>query len=147
VTYFDTGYLAKCYVDEPGSAEVRALAEERERIACSIYGRMELHAALHRKVRERNLTRRQLEVVLRQLELDEEQGLWAWIPLTEAIIASVAAAFRTLPSSVFVRTGDAIHLVTARGQSLSELFSGDAHMLSAAPHFALVGRNVIPAAG
>ncbi len=145
MTYFDTGYLAKCYVEESGSEEVRALAAERERIACSIYGRMELHAALHRKLREEILSREQLEIVLRQLDLDEEQGLWTWIPLTDAIISAVAASYRQLPASVFVRTGDMIHLATARSQAMTEIFSGDIHMLAAAPHFGLAGRNVIGA--
>jgi hypothetical protein len=68
MTYFDSGYLAKCYVEERGSTEVRTLARERDRIACSEYGRLELHAALHRKLREGHLTRAELEAVFRQLE-------------------------------------------------------------------------------
>jgi hypothetical protein len=145
VTYFDTGYLAKCYVEESGSEQVRALAAERERIACSVYGRMELHAALHRKLREELLSRDRFEIVVRQLDLDEEQGLWNWLPLTDAIISAVAASYRRLPASVFVRTGDMIHLLTAQNQAMTEIFSGDIHMLAAAPHFGLVGRNVITA--
>ncbi len=142
MTYFDTGYLAKCYLDEPASAAVRDLSAERERIACSVYGRMELLAAFHRKLREENLSRTQLEIVLRQLDLDEQQGLWSWLPLTDAIMQAVASIFRTLPPSVFLRTGDAIHLATARSQSLPEVWSGDARLIAAAPHFGLVGRSV-----
>jgi predicted nucleic acid-binding protein len=142
VTYFDTGYLAKCYLEEPGSVAVRELAGERERIACSAYGRMELLAAFHRKLREKSLSRAQLQIVLRQLDLDEEQGLWAWLPLTNAIMASVVSIFRTLPPSVFLRTADAIHLATARSESLPEVWSGDIRLIAAAPHFGLVGRSV-----
>ena len=31
--YFDTAYLAKCYLNEPGSDEVRKLAAESSKIA------------------------------------------------------------------------------------------------------------------
>ena len=54
--YFDTAYILKCYVKEHGWERVRALASDHERIVCSVYGRLELHAALHRKVREGELT-------------------------------------------------------------------------------------------
>ena len=143
MTYFDTDYLAKCYIVENGSAEVRVLARERERIACSVFGRMELHAVFHRKLREKSLTASQLEIVLKQLDLDEQQGLWTWLPLTDAIVATVAATFRSLPASVSLRTGDAIHLASARSASLPEIFSGDIRVVAAAPHFGLTGRNVI----
>ncbi len=147
MTYFDSGYLAKCYVEERGSAEVRALARERDRIACSEYGRLELHAALHRKLREGFLTRAELEAVFRQLELDERERLWTWLPLTDRVMADVASAFRELPESVFLRTGDAVHLVSARASAFTEIWSGDLRLVAAAPHFALVGRSVSVGSG
>jgi predicted nucleic acid-binding protein len=124
VTYFDTGYLAKCYLNEPDSSAVQLLA------------------AFHRKLRENALSSATLEIVLRQFDLDEQQSLWTWLPLTDAIMAAVVSAFRTLPPSVFLRTGDAIHLATARSQSLPEVWSGDARLIAAAPHFGLVGRSL-----
>jgi hypothetical protein len=134
--------LAKCYLDEDGSAEVRALARNRDHIACSEYGRMELHAVLHRNLREGWIPRTQLDVLFRQLDLDEKERLWTWLPLTERVMAEVASAFRVLPESVFLRTGDAIHLATARMNAFTEIWSGDLRLLSAAPHFGLVGRRV-----
>jgi hypothetical protein len=80
MTYFDTAYMLKCYVEEPGWEQVRAFAGSCERIACSVYGRLELHAALHRKLREERLSERGLDVVLRQLNVDESVGLWEWLP-------------------------------------------------------------------
>jgi hypothetical protein len=105
--------------------------------------RDEIHAVFHRKLRETSLTRAQLEIILKQFELDEQQGLWTWLPLTGAIVASVVSTFRSLPASVNLRTGDAIHLVSAQSASLSEIFSGDIRVAAAAPHFGLTGRNVI----
>jgi predicted nucleic acid-binding protein len=141
--YFDTAYLLKCYIKEVGWEEVRALAQQREMVACSAYGKMELHAALHRKLREGEVTGRQLTTIFGQLELDESQRLWTWLSLTEFIMVSVVDSFRTLPDRVFVRTADAVHLVTAKTNGFSDIYSNDTHLLAAAPHFGLEGKNII----
>ena len=141
--YFDTAYLLKCYVKETGWQEVRLLARQYERIGCSAYGRIELHAALHRKLREREATERQLKTIFDQLELDESQHLWNWLPLTETIMASVVNSFRNLPGQIFLRSADAVHLVTAKTNAFRELYSNDIHLLAAAPHFGLEGKNII----
>ena len=143
MTYFDTAYILKCYVKEDGWQAVRALAQSRERIACSVYGRLELHAALHRKMRENDLTERQLEVVLRQFGVDDRAGIWTWLPLTTAIMTAVTTTYATLARHVFLRTGDAVHLLTAKQSGLDEVFSNDERMLAAAPAVGIVGRNVI----
>ena len=143
MSYFDTAYLLKCYVKEDGWEAVRAFARRRQRIACSIHGRMELLAALHRKLREGELTRPQLSVVLRQLDVDESEKLWEWIPLSPAIIEAVVETFRDLPREVFLRTGDAVHLLSARAHGLTEIYSNDRHLLRAAPHLGLTGRDLI----
>ena len=143
MTYFDTAYILKCYVKEDGWQAVRALARSRDRIACSVYGRLELHAALHRKVRENDLTERQLEVVLRQFGVDDRAGIWTWLPLTTAIMTVITTTFTTLSRQVFLHTGDAVHLLTAKQNGLDEVFSNDERLLAAAPEIGIVGRNVI----
>ena len=143
MTYFDTAYIVKCYVKEDGWQQVRKLARDQERIACSVFGRLELHAALHRKMRENPLAEDQLKVVLRQFRADEEKRLWTWLPLTAAIMTEVAATFSSLPGDVFLRTGDAIHLLTARQNGLQEVFSNDQRLLDAAPAVGMLGHNVI----
>lgn len=141
--YFDTAYLLKCYLDEPGCEPVRAFARDCERIACSVYGRLELHAALHRKLREGRLTGPHLEVVLRQLSVDESVRLWEWLPLTGAVMNAVADTYGSLPRDVFLRTGDAVHLLSAREHGLTEVYSNDRRLLAAAPYVGMTGRDVI----
>lgn len=143
MSYFDTAYLLKCYVKEHGWEAVRRFAHDRRRIACSIFGRMELLAALHRKLREGELTAPQVTVVLRQFDLDESEKFWEWIPLSSAIVEGVADTFRSLPRGVFLRTGDAVHLLSARAHGFTEIYSNDTHLLRAAPHLGLTGRNLI----
>ena len=140
--YFDTAYLLKCYVAEPGCEPVRAFARDSERIACSVYGRIELYAALHRKLREGRLTRRHLDVVLRQLSVDESVRLWQWLPLTTAVMTAVADAYASLPRDVFLRAGDAVHLLSAREHGLREIYSNDRRLLAAAPYVGMTGLSL-----
>ncbi len=50
--YFDSTYVAKVYLLEHGSAEVRALTTTQPEVACSEIGKVELASVLHRKLRE-----------------------------------------------------------------------------------------------
>ena len=141
--YFDTAYLVKCYINEAGSNAVRSLARRHGRIACCEFGRLELHAAFHRNFRDGMIDRAYLDVVTMQFEVDEQDHLWYWLPLTRDIMGAVIEAFQTLPSNVYLRTADAIHLCCAREHELQEIHTNDTHLLHAAQHFDLVGKNVI----
>ena len=141
--YFDTAYILKCYVKEHGWERIRALACDHDRIACSVYGRLELHAALHRKLREGELTEQQHDIVRRQLSVDESVRLWQWIPLSATTMNAVVDTFAGLSRRVFLRTGDAVHLLSAREIGCAAVYSSDRHLLAAAPHVGLTGRDVI----
>lgn len=141
MVYFDSAYLVKCYVKEPGWEPVRSLARRCESVACSIYGKLEVSAALHGKHREGELTQNQMDALYQQLDLDESHRLWTWLPITDKIKTEVVKSFRSLPPSVFLRTADALHLVTAKDQGLSEIYSNDVHLLTAARYFGIVGKN------
>ena len=143
MTYFDTAYILKCYVKEHGWENVRDLAQKCERIACSIYGRLELHAALHRKLREGEITEQQLNIILRQLSLDESMRLWEWLPLSSATLTAVVNTYTSLAPDVFLRAGDAVHLISARIVGFTKIYSNDKHLLAAAPHVNMTGCNVI----
>ena len=108
--YFDTSYVARCYVEDAGWEAVRALAGE-EPVACCSLGRVETAAALHRKLREGSLTPEDHAEVALQLRDDCEAGLWRWLPMGDALAAAAAEKLRTLPASVFIRGADAVHVV------------------------------------
>ena len=144
--YFDTAYILKCYVKEYGWEKVRKFACDHGRIACSIYGRLELHAALHRKLREGELTEQQLNIVLRQLSVDESTRLWEWIPLSSGIMTAIADTFVRLSRRVFLRTSAAVHLLSAMELGCTAVYSNDRHLLAAAPYVGIMGRNVIGSA-
>jgi len=143
VIYFDTSYLAKCYLNEPGSDEVRGLAVEAERVACCAFGRLELAATIHRKLREKGLTYAQYRVILSQFDSDEADHIWTWLPVTPELLIKASARFRSLKASTYLRSADALHLACAVENGFKEIWTNDRHLLEAASTFKIKGRNVI----
>jgi len=45
---------------------------------------------------------------------------------------------------VFLRAADAIHLATAAESSFPIVYSNDVHVLAAAQHFGIQGKNILP---
>ncbi len=71
-----------------------------------------------------------------------EMGTWNLIPVSESQLWEVHEVLRSLASTVFVRAGDAIHLVAARMAGFTEIWTSDRHILEAARHFRIDGRSV-----
>ena len=141
--YLDTSYIAKCYLQEPGSAEVLAWIEGKSGLSCCHHGRLELVSAVKRHVRERRLSASDALRTFRFLEADERQGLWCWIPLTEDLVRRACERIRTVPDDVFLRSADALHLTCAAEHGFESVYSHDRHLLAAAPHFGLGGHDLL----
>lgn len=141
--YFDTAYLAKCYLNEHGSDQVRNLASESERIACCAFGRLELAATIHRNLREGKITRQQSQIIFEQFDLDESNHIWTWLPVSPELLAGATARFRSLAATSYLRADDALHLTCAAEHGFREIFSNDRHLIEAAPAFKIKARNVI----
>ena len=140
--YLDSAYVAKCYVNEPDSQRVRALVRGDDDLQTSALCLAEMACIFHRHVREKGLTRSQALALRSAFMEDVEDGVWLLHPVSEAILRKVEAAVRNLPASVYLRAGDAIHLVSARDAGLTEVWTNDRHLLGAARHFGLRGRSV-----
>ena len=141
--YFDTSYLVKCYLPEPGSEEVRCLAADGGHLACCALGKLEMVAALHRNLREGELSERGFEAVMRQVELDDSHRLVHWFPVTEHLLREACGALLRLSQGVFVRSADCLHLTCAKEHGFDAVYSNDQHLLAAAPFFGLRGVNVL----
>jgi predicted nucleic acid-binding protein len=144
VSYFDSSYIAKFYLDEPESDAVRRLAESLGQVRCATIGQVEVAAVVHRKFREGAFHAGALREVMGQFDDDCNQGLWTWLPLTAAIAARAAAVFARLPRSTFLRAADALHLMCAQEHGLPEVYTNDRHMSAAARHFRLKTLTVTP---
>lgn len=140
--YFDSNYIARLYLEDPGWQAVRALAA-RAPLACGRHGQTEVIAALHRKLREGSFTSIQYRQILEQFELDCAQKAYFWLPLAPAVIDRSTQIFQRLPATVFLRAADALHLACAAVNHFHEIYSNDLRLLAAAAHFGLQGVNVV----
>lgn len=135
MSYFDSAYIAKFYVDEPESNAVRRLAESLGRVHCSALGRVEVATVFHRKWREGAFTESAFREVSAQFTDDSAAGLWTWISITDKLIIDTAESIRTLGKTTTIRSADALHLICAKSHGLRRVYTNDRHMLLAAPVF------------
>jgi predicted nucleic acid-binding protein len=141
--YFDAALVAKFYVNEPGRDAVRRLARRAGTVATSGIAIAEVAAAFHRKLREGSIDTRVFEALQGQFQHDVARGLWTVIGPTPALFDEVRALFARLDRRVFLRSLDAVHLMTAKTERFDRVYSNDAHLLAACPTVHLAGINPI----
>ena len=141
--YFDAALVAKFYVNEPGRDAVRRLAKRVGAVATSGIAVAEVAAAFHRKLREGSIDVPMFDALQGQFHHDMRRGLWTLIEPTPALLQQVRALFARLDRSVFLRSLDAVHLITAKAEHFDRLYSNDTHLLAACPSVRLKGVNPI----
>ena len=137
ILYFDAAFIAKFYLQEPEREAVRTVAEDSAGVVSLVIGRLETALAFQRKLREGALTPEAHETLLAQFEIDCEDGLWSWLPVTDDLVASARKTTRGLPAGTFVRSLDALHLTCARWHGYERIYSNDRNLTQASPHFGL----------
>lgn len=140
--YFDASYLVRLYYSDSGAEAVRALAAT-DHLACAAHGQAEMIAAFHRKLREGAIRPAAYSALLRQVRAHNELGAFRWLAQDQEIFSRIADVYAKLPATVFLRAADAIHLATAAESGFRIVYSNDAHLLRAAEHFGIEGRDVI----
>ena len=140
--YLDSAYVAKCYVTESGSKKVRELVRAESELHSSAWCVAEVACIFHRHTRAKSLTREEALKLQTGFRQDVENGVWLLSPVSEELLHRVERAMQQLSPDVFLRAGNAVHLVTAREAGFSEIWTNDRHLLAAAPHFGLRGRAV-----
>ena len=139
--YFDSALVAKFYVNEPGREGVRRTARQAGIVVTSGIAVAEVSAAFHRKLREGAVDRPVFRALQSQFEHDVQDGLWKLVGPTEALLQEVQSLFLTLDKSVFLRSLDALHLVTAKAEGFGRVYSNDRHLLNACASVGLKGIN------
>jgi len=71
-----------------------------------------------------------------------QEGLWKLMPVHEALLRRTSALIVAAPPTLFIRTANAVHLVTAHETGEREVWTNDPHMLASASYFGLTGRSV-----
>jgi predicted nucleic acid-binding protein len=140
--YFDTAYVAKCYLNEPTGKEVRRLARDASALYTSMLSVAELACVFHRQVREGKLNTAQAAKWTETFLADVRDGVWTLLPVSRRILFRIESLARGLPLAAYLRAGDAIHLVSAVEAGFSDIWSNDRHLLTAAHYFGLEGRSV-----
>ena len=73
---------------------------------------------------------------------DIQDGVWSLIPISDGFLFRAELLISTVRGSLYLRAGDAVHLVSAQEAGFTEIWSNDRHMLAAAPAFGLTGKSV-----
>jgi uncharacterized protein len=135
--FCDTSTLAKYYVSEPETASVQCHLDKEDQVVASELAKVELMAVFHRRLREGKWTQREFQAVVRQFSKDDITGYWDWLPIESRIVEEAAKAFVTLSETVYLRSADCLHLITALRHSFGEIYTHDSHQQKAAPAFGL----------
>jgi predicted nucleic acid-binding protein len=130
--FCDTSAAAKIYVPERESRAVRRLFEAEDEVCLSELARLELMGVFHRRLREGIWTQADFLAAIRQFSNDDIGGFWTWLPLDKPIIETAAKTYATLPRTVFLRSSDCLHLVTALHHNFAEIYTYDTHQSVAA---------------
>ena len=94
-------------------------------------------------IEEHPLTPEALEQVITALGAGRRARTVADIGVTSELLEKARKAVLDIPNTVFVRSGDALHLACAEEQGFQEVYTNDRHMLQAARYFHVTGVNVL----
>ncbi len=128
----DTSTIAKFYVFELESAAVRHRLDAEDAVCVSELVRVEIMGVFHRRLRKGKWSRDEFLNAAGQFAADDMSGYWTWMPLDTTILEAAAKTFTTLPTSVFLRASDCMHLVTAIHHNFAAIFTHDKHQRVAA---------------
>jgi predicted nucleic acid-binding protein len=113
--YLDASYIAKFYFNEPESCRVRETVRKADFIRSSMWALAEFHAVIHRRLREGSTSPSSLSL---NAAHDLPSRFARHIPVNEALLRRTSALMVSSPRDLFIRTADAVHLVTrSRPQS------------------------------
>ena len=140
--YFDSAYVAKCYLNEPDAEAVRELARSASALHSSALCIAEVACVFHRQFREGVLPARQASVLRKQFRDDVGNDVWNLIPIANRVLQDVELLVRNIGSDCYLRAADAIHLASAIGYGFEEVWTNNRHLLKAASRAGLTGRAV-----
>ena len=139
--YLDSAYIAKYYLNEPDAETVRDAIHRARSLVSSEWSVVEVGYAFHRHFRQGALSELQYRELLHAFRKHIEDGPWDLVPLDGRLIRRVSTVMDSLPSHLFLRSGDIVQLISAQEAGEQEIWTSDKHMLAAASHFGLTARS------
>ena len=140
--FCDTSAAVKIYSSERESNAVKAHFEAEDELCLSDLARVEVMSVFHRRLREGIWNRIHFLSAVSQFSKDDLSGFWTWLPLDKLIIDAASKIYTMLPGTVFLRSSDCIHLVTALHHNFAEIYTYDSHQSAAA---AILGLKAVSA--
>ena len=98
--YFDTAYVAKCYLNESDAKAVRKLADAASGLYTSAWCIVELACVFQRHGRELGLSKAQAAKSRGLFLEDARNSVWSLLPLSENFLFRVESLVATLPPSL-----------------------------------------------
>lgn len=95
----------------------------------------------HRKFREGSVDQDVFKALQGQFQHDLGAGLWRLAGPTEALLEEVRILYSRLEKSVFLRSLDALHLVTAKTENFKRIYTNDQRLLSACAGMGIEGMD------
>lgn len=142
--FCDTSAIAKFYVTELESSVVRQRIEAEDEVYISELVRVELMGVFHRRLREGKWTQNDFLSAVRQFNKDDISGFWHWVPLDSVIVEAAAKTFTTLSPSIFLRSADCLHLVSAIHHNFDAIYTFDSHQALAASALGMTPKSFHP---
>jgi predicted nucleic acid-binding protein len=135
-TFFDSSAFVKRYIEETGSQDVETLYMAATELALSVVCIPEVISALNRRVRERDLSRRQYEKAKDNMFEDARDA--EIVNLTPDVISTCTTLLEASP----VRAMDALHVACALRWGAEVFVSADERQVAAAEKAGLRTRLV-----
>ena len=130
--YLDASALAKLYVPEPESSALEALLVGRRDLIVSDLAVTEVASAMARRVRDRELPRREMAEAYRALVSDVADGGFLQTELTGRVHREAERLVMALGDRVPLRAADGLHLALAALTGARTLVTFDRRMAAAA---------------
>jgi predicted nucleic acid-binding protein len=135
--YLDACYLAKLLIEEPDSRAIADLVAEHDIVACSVHGRAEVATTLHRKLREKAITRAEHERGSECLMAMVGRGQVRWLPLVDCVFSLIERTYAQPDTKLHLRSADALHLACAVEHGFGTVWSSDRQMQAGARAFGI----------
>jgi len=130
--YLDTSVYLKMLVAEPDSAFYGRMLDGRREVVSSTLLSLEAVAALHQRLKAKDIRRAHFQRALAEHEDKVATGGIELLALSQSVMDEAEVIFRSLGRGALVRTLDALHLGTCRFHEAYPLLTADARMQTAA---------------
>lgn len=144
MSYWDSSALVKLYLQEPDSAQFRALALRANPVVTGTLARYELWTVFRRREAEGALASGEAVAIYHELSADVaavDVLIQPETPDVEREFGAVLEACFSATPTIFIRTNDALHLASAKAAGDMEFITADQRQRSAA---LLMGFTLLP---